>query len=146
MLRLLRPVRRVVAAELLTVATFSRKGLHRLECPMCEATVYSTVAQLEQRGLPACWCGERFQPATVDLALHLGADDAPIAREFFDREARKDLAQKPAQIRASRRGRDPSTLNDMTAAALDEVRELQRSNARKRRLALFTPTPEVIPF
>ena len=47
---------------------------------------------------------------------------------------------------ASRRGQDPSTLNDMSAKALEETRELQREQARKRRLALFVPTPEAIPF
>ena len=31
---------------------FTRKGLHRLECQMCDGYVYATVAQLsEQRGL-----------------------------------------------------------------------------------------------
>lgn len=58
---------------------FSRKGLHRLECA-CGAYLYSTVANVEQRGLPSCACGERFVPARRELAEILGVPCVAIVQ------------------------------------------------------------------
>jgi hypothetical protein len=58
---------------------FSRKGLHRLEC-LCGAYLYSTVANVELRGLPTCACGERFTPARRELAELLGVPCAAIVQ------------------------------------------------------------------
>lgn len=55
---------------------FTRKGLHRLECRMCDGFAYATVRQLESRGLPPCWCGEKLQPTELELALILDATDS----------------------------------------------------------------------
>ena len=52
---------------------FSRKGLHRVECPACPGYAYGTVANLETVGLPLCACGERLQPTELELAFILDA-------------------------------------------------------------------------
>jgi hypothetical protein len=125
---------------------FSRKGLHRLECDACPAYVYATVACLESRGLPRCSCGGEFQPERLELAIMLGMDDAPVVMALDERTAVKLKAQFPAFVRASRNGRDASSLNDMSARAFDEIRAEQREQSRKRRLAALRPAPEPIPF
>lgn len=68
-------------------APFKRTGLHRLECEACPNYVYATVAALETHGLGRCPCGEPFWPAVLELAMHLGADDAPVVAEFRQRVA-----------------------------------------------------------
>jgi hypothetical protein len=66
--------------------TFSRKGLHRLECPMCPCYGYFTVAMLEAAGeLPRCFargCGETLQPTELELAMLLDAEDSRPMVEY----------------------------------------------------------------
>jgi hypothetical protein len=133
------------------VKPFSRKGLHRLECALCDGYSYATVATLERRGLAPCWCGEPLYPAELELALHLGGCDAsPVVRDYEDRAARKHLGQKPAQVRASRAGKDPAGLADMDARARAEVSADRRARAAGRRrgalLARHASPVEAMPF
>jgi hypothetical protein len=65
------------------MAKFSRKGLHKLECAGCDGYAYYTIATLERRGLPRCgWCEETMQPTVLELALEIGADDAPVMQAY----------------------------------------------------------------
>lgn len=66
------------------MAKFSRKGLHKLECAMCDGFGYFTIATLEAKGLPKCgWCeAETMQPTVLELAIELGADDAPVMSAY----------------------------------------------------------------
>jgi hypothetical protein len=69
------------------MAKFTRKGLHKLECGQCDRFAYFTIATLESAGLPRCgWCeGETMQPTVLELALELGAEDAPVYRAYQDK-------------------------------------------------------------
>jgi hypothetical protein len=66
------------------MAKFTRKGLHKLECAECDGFGYFTIATLEAKGLPRCgWCeGETMQPTVLELALELGAEDAPVYQAY----------------------------------------------------------------
>jgi hypothetical protein len=128
-------------------APFKRGGVHRLNCVSCDGYLYATVAQLEARGTPACWCGEQMEPTRIELAMILGIDDAPAVRELADRTEDKERAQ----LRSVGRGgemlkRFAGTLNDMSAVALEEIRAEQRAQARERRLSGLVPTPAAMPF
>ncbi len=125
------------------VAKFSRKGLHRVRCESCDGAVYVTIAQLEQRGMPACWCGAAMTPDRVELALALGLDDHPAVLELQARTHRKEVAQMP---KAKRPCQMSSSLANMAERALDEIRAEQRREARTRRIAAILPTPAPIPF
>jgi len=92
---------------------FSRKGVHKLECPMCDGAVYATVAVLESRGLPSCWCGETLQPTELELALLLGTD-CPATTEF---EAAKALgmSDREAAKRVETRRREKARIRQLSA-------------------------------
>jgi hypothetical protein len=130
---------------------FSRKGLHRLECPACSCYGYFTVAMLESAGeLPECFargCGETMMPAELELARILGLDEAPVVQAWVDLARRKEMGQKPAQIRASR-GKPGELANmwDRAAAELESARREQARNRRGRRWQAPAATVEAMPF
>lgn len=123
-------------------STFKRSGLHKLECPACGSYVYSTVAQLETVGSPACACGATYEPERLELAMMLGVD-SPIVAEYQRRTDRKLRAQYPAAHRPCQMTDD---LADMGARAAAEIVAEQRAEARKRRITAILPAPEPLPF
>lgn len=89
--------------------SFSREGLHRLECE-CGAYVYATVAMLETHGLPSCPCSKPLTPARRELAMLLGVS-CPAITEF---ETAKALG-----------------LNNREAAKWVEAQRRERARARR---------------
>jgi hypothetical protein len=133
-------------------AKFKRSGLHRLECPMCSCYGYFTVAMLEDVGLPECFrkgCGETMQPAKIELAMMLGADDAPIMHEY---EAKvQSVAKGQAPHYAKGRELESPEFRALYGNPKDRKREpgliaIQRSNARQRRIMALMPAPEPMAF
>jgi hypothetical protein len=120
-------------------AKFKRSGLHRLECESCDGYGYFTVAQLEAKGMPACWCGERLVPQRVELALMLGVEDAPIMAAY--RAKVSSVAHGQASHYA--KGRE---LESPEFRAVESISRDQRRAARARRIAAILPTPEPMPF
>lgn len=129
---------------------FSRKGLHRLECPMCPCYGYFTVAMLENAGdLPECFardCGKAtMQPMAIELALLLDADDAPIMRAYLAKCS--SVAHGQAHT-----GRDASTLESPEFRALygtsrdPGIIAQQRQQSRTRQLMALRPAPEAMAF
>ena len=124
------------------MAKFKRTGLHRLECPTCPCYGYFTVAMLEAAGqLPSCFtrgCGERLQPARIELALMLGAmaADAPVM-VAYERKVHS-VAHGQAW---SRKGQASP---EMRAAEI--IAAEQRKAARQRRIQALMPTPDPMPF
>jgi hypothetical protein len=126
-----------------TPRPFTRRGLHRLECPECPGYTYSTVAALEAIGLPSCGCGARFQPERLELAALLGVEDAPAVEEY-----RRELQSAGhGQAWASGCGRrDTSEWRTPETIAAERVEQRRREVARKRRLAAIAATPALMPF
>lgn len=110
---------------------------------MCPGYAYGTVANLETVGLPRCACGETLQPTELELAMLLGADDAPVMLEWNDRTERKLMGQKPALVRQSRGA--SVKLDDMGERAMREIVSERRERARRRNAAVRR-VPEAIPF
>lgn len=122
---------------------FSRKGLHALECQMCDARSYATVATLERRGLPPCWCGERMQPTELELAMILSATDARPMVEYM----RQCNSVAKGQAAHGRAGRTLKRTPEEVAA--ERVEAERRSHAVYRQLAAILPSPahvEALPF
>jgi hypothetical protein len=84
---------------------FSRKGLHRVTCDDCAGFLYATIAELETRGLPACWCGQRMRPERYELALALGVDHpaAEVARRGFPLDTLRAGEREAARNRRGHR-------------------------------------------
>lgn len=121
---------------------FKRGGLHRLVCPCCPTYGYYTVAMLEDAGLPVCWregCGETLQPERLELALLIGADDAPVMRAY----ASKVNSVMHGQASHVQRGRD---VESPEWRALEAISAEQRKISRARRLSALAPAPEPMPF
>lgn len=117
---------------------FSRKGLHRLECPECPGYTYSTVANLETVGLPSCKCGSTFEPERLELAELLGVESPAVIAYRLE-------CQSIAHGQAShgQRGRQ---LRPVELVAAERVESRRRSEARNRRLSALRPVPEALPF
>ena len=116
---------------------FTRKGLHRLECAMCDGFAYATISQLETRGLPPCWCGDTLQPDRLELAMHL---DANASRPMRDYQAACNSAAK-GQAAHGRAGRvlkrtpeeiAAERVQDARSAAVKARRVASAANARRR--------------
>lgn len=123
-------------------AKFKRTGLHRLECPVCSCYGYFTVAMLEDVGLPRCFrdgCGETLQPARIELALMLGAEDAPIYHAY----AAKVGSVAHGQASHYMKGRE---CESPEYRAIESISREQRKAARQRRIAAILPVPEPMPF
>jgi hypothetical protein len=118
-------------------AKFKRTGLHRLDCPMCPGYAYGTVANLESVGLPVCACGERMQPARIELALMLEADDAPVMTAYRS----KVSSVAHGQAWTGRGG-----LEQPEQRAVDHIAREQRHAARQRRIAALMPVAQPMPF
>lgn len=118
---------------------FSRKGLHRLECQLCDGYVYATVAQLEARGLPVCWCGERLQPTELELAMILEAEDSRPMVEYR-RECNSVAKGQQSHIRRGRDVQSPEML------AAERVESSRRRSARQRQVMALMPVAEAMPF
>lgn len=120
-----------------TPAPFTRKGLHRVVCDECQGFGYFTIAQLEQRGMPACWCGERMRPERYELAAALGMDhpaEQELERDGYNREMSQVRALGGYQKAAARmEGIGGSVPANMHHRALDVLRESEREAARRRR-------------
>lgn len=119
-------------------STFSRRGLHKLECP-CGAYTYSTVSSLERHGVPVCACGGPFEPDRHELAIVLGLDDAAVVRAYRDRLSGFMDGQK-GHVNKRHRMRDPE------AAVTAEFEAARRRQARSNRLGALLPAPEPMPF
>lgn len=120
-------------------AKFSRKGVHKLECPMCDGAMYATVAQLEHRGLPQCWCGERLQPTTLDLAMILGADESRPMMVYM-RECNSVAKGQASHYAKGRVLRSPESV------AAERVERERVSFACWRQLAALRPSPSPEPM
>jgi hypothetical protein len=123
--------------------TFSRKGLHRLECPMCPCYGYFTVAALEGAGeLPRCFskgCGETLQPTELELAMLLDAEDSRPMVEYR-RECNSVAKGQASHYMLGHKCEAP----ELVAAA--RVESARRLSARQRRIAALMPVPEPMPF
>lgn len=121
--------------------TFKRSGLHKLECP-CGAYVYATVAMLERHGLPACPCGERFQPEHAELAGLLGVDCDAL--DEYRRELSSILHGQAAHVQ---RGRAVQPAEHLAAQRVEARR---RDRAYRNRLMALQCTAvaesDTIPF
>lgn len=123
-------------------AMFKRSGLHRLTCEACPTYGYFTVATLEDAGLPTCWregCGATLQPERIELALLIGADDAPVMSAY--RAKVGSVAHGQASHYAKGRA-----LESPEFRAVESISREQRKAARARRIAAILPTPEPMPF
>jgi hypothetical protein len=118
---------------------FKRAGLHRLECQVCDGYMYATVAQLEAKGLPACWCGETLQPTELELAMLLEADDARPMVEY----RRECNSVAKGQASHGQRGR---VLRSPEMVAAERVESSRRTSARQRRLSALLPVAEPMAF
>ncbi len=121
---------------------FKRGGLHRLTCTHCPTYAYMTVAMLEDAGLPRCWrdgCAGTLQPDRVELALLIGAEDAPVMSAY----RAKVSSVAHGQASHYMRGR---AVESPEFRAVESISREQRQEARKRRLAALLPTPEPMPF
>jgi hypothetical protein len=146
------------------VAKFTRKGLHRLECPMCGAVGYFTIAPLEQRGFPPCWCGASFEPG-LELALHLGADTAAVAEyrakcnsvahgqvshiangHECDSPEFRALYGSDKEIGLLERERQETRARRLAAIGHREMWISPGSGKRKQRVVLPVSSPEPMPF
>lgn len=116
----------------------TRRGVHRLECA-CGAIVYSTVPNLERHGLPACACGERFTPESVELAEALGVIDCAAVSEYAAELRKVQHGQAPHGIK----GRE---LRPAESVAFERVESRRREMARNRRLGALRPASDPIPF
>lgn len=114
---------------------FSRKGLHKLECQVCDGFLYATVAMLEAKGLPPCWCGSPLQPTELDLAMILGAEESRPLVEYRRECNRVAKGQAPH----GRAGRELKRTPEQVAA---ERVEISRRATRSYRRAV----PEALPF
>lgn len=119
-------------------AAFKRAGLHKLECE-CGSYVYATVSALETYGLPACGCGQPFEPLEVELAFLLGVEDCYAVREYRDALSRKLHGQAPHV----QRGR---TVEPAETLALADVVRGRRERARSDRLQALRPAADPMPF
>lgn len=119
-------------------STFSRRGLHRLECAGCESYVYATVSSLERHGIPSCACGSEYMPDELELAGLLGVE-APVLDEY-----RRELSSVlHGQASHGMRGR---VLRDPSMIAAQRVESRRRERARSNRLGALLPAPEPMPF
>lgn len=114
-----------------------RKGLRKLECP-CGAFVYTTWAQAEQHGMPACSCGERFEPTDLELACALELDTA-LVNDYRTRVQRSEKAQQSHDLRGRK-------LSDRWTAIADEFERDRRAVAHANRLNALRPVAEPMPF
>lgn len=121
--------------------TFTRKGLHRLECPMCPGYAYGTVANLELVGLPRCSCGETLQPAELELAMILGADESRPMMEYV-RECNSVAKGQASHYAKGRVLRSPEEI------AAERVEKSRISGAVWRQISALKPMPvaEALPF
>lgn len=117
---------------------FKRAGLHKLECE-CGGSVYSTVAALEEYGLPCCGCGGRLVPTELELAMLLELEDAPVVREW----QRAVSSVMHGQAAHGIRGRQ---LKPAELVAAERVEAARREQARSNRLGALAPAPEPMPF
>jgi hypothetical protein len=128
-----------------TARKFSRKGLHRLECPMCSCYGYFTVAMLENAGeLPACFargCGETMQPTELELAMILEAEDSRPMMSYVRECNSVAKGQAPHGMRGHELKRTPEEV------AAERVESDRRSSAALRRRSALRPvTVEAMPF
>jgi hypothetical protein len=124
------------------MSKFSRKGVHKLECPMCDGAVYATVAVLESRGLPSCWCGETLQPTELELAMILGADESRPMMTYM-RECNSVAKGQAAHGRA---GRTLKRTPEEIAAERAERERVSLACWRQITALKPMPTPEPLPF
>jgi hypothetical protein len=122
---------------------FSRKGLHRLECPACPGYAYSTVACLETVGQPSCPCGETLQPTELELAFILGAEDSRPMVEYL---RKCNSVAKGQAGPGSAHLADTSHYESPEEQAAKFVEKSRRQSARARRLAALLPAPQPMPF
>jgi hypothetical protein len=127
---------------------FTRSGLHRLEC-CCGNYTYSTVAAIETYGMPSCSaCQAPFEPAKLELAVLLGADDAPVMQAWQSITGDKVHSQTRSlggwHKVLERQG--AGTLNSMDGKAFEEIVAAQRAQARDRRLNALMPVANAMPF
>lgn len=120
-------------------STFSRRGLHKLECAGCDAYVYATVASLERHGVPVCACGAPYEPERHELAIVLGLDDAAVVREYRERLSGFLEGQK-GHVNKRHNCQDPE------AAITAEFETRRRARARSNRLGALLPAPEPMAF
>lgn len=119
-------------------STFSRRGLHKLECAGCESYVYATVASLERHGIPSCACGAEYVPDRLELAGLLGVQ-APVLDEY-----RRELSSVlHGQASHGQRGR---RLRPAEEVAAQRVESRRRDRARSNRLGALLPAAEPMPF
>jgi hypothetical protein len=112
---------------------FSRKGLHRLECQLCDGFAYGTVANLESIGLPRCACGETLQPTELELAMLLGADDSRPMIAYMRECNSVAKGQAPHGMRGHELRRSPEEI------AAERVEKDRRSSAARRRRSALVP-------
>jgi hypothetical protein len=115
-----------------------RRGLRRLECADCTASIYASFSQLEQHGIPTCACGGRFVPDDLELALALGVD-APAVAEY-ERELSRILH---GQASHGLRGRE---LRPAESIAAERVERSRRELAAQNRLNALRPAVAAMPF
>lgn len=134
-------------------APFTRKGLHRLTCDQCQGFIYVTISQLEQRGMPPCWCGERFRPDRYELAAALGMDhpaEDALRQDGENREAAQCWKMGGYQKHLERMsGIGGSVPANMHERALEALRLEEREAARRRRgrrVGVLVPVVDAIPF
>lgn len=118
---------------------FSRKGLHKLECPMCPGYAYGTVANLELVGLPRCSCGETLQPTSLELALILDATDSRPMMEYVS-ECNSVAKGQASHYAKGRRLRSPEEI------AAERVEKTRTAHAVWRQLAALRPMPVAEPM
>lgn len=124
-------------------AKFKRAGLHRLECASCDGYGYFTVAQLEARGLPGCWCGQTLEPAELELALMLGVETITV-------QAYRAKVNSVAHGQASHyaKGRELESPEFRALYGDDHepgILEQEREAARARRLAAIGLGERLVP-
>lgn len=121
---------------------FSRKGLHKLECPDCPCYGYFTVAALEDAGgLPQCFragCGALLEPTELELAVLLGVDSPAVTEYVAECES---IAH--GQASHGMRGRE---LRPVESIAAERVSKRRRERALSNRLRALRPAAEPLPF
>jgi hypothetical protein len=125
-----------------------RRGLRRLECG-CGASLYGTWAQLERHGRPTCACGGELMPDDLELAMALGAEDAPVVLEYQAALASVQHGQAGAgrslrlQAKRAAAGRELESPETVAAARVEGSR---RAQALSNRLGALAPAAEPLPF
>jgi hypothetical protein len=131
------------------MATFTRKGLHKLECAQCDGFGYFTIATLEARGLPRCgWCeAETMQPTVLELALELDAQDAPVMQAYLAKV--NSVAKGQAWTGGDAGGYESPEFRALYGDPKNRKRDpglaVESRRASDRRLRRRTPV-EILPF